>query len=306
VKVVGYYGETWLGDVPRQVREAEELGLDANSAPELKHNSILALTLAAEHTERIEVGTGVTIAFPRSPMVIAQAAWDLQELSKGRVNIGLGTQVKGHNQRRFSVPWTPPYQRMKDYVGMVRAVWESWQTGERPNYTSTNYTFTLMTPNFDPGPLPYPFPKISLGAVGPKMAELAGEVADVLLPHGFMTKEYLRDVLVPAAQKGLAKRGREPGDLEISVGGFFALGETQSDVELAIDRNRTPLSFYGSTRTYHAVLRHHERGALGMMLHEMSPRATAPSPPPQLRRAASDRRTPVVASSRATKAIRWR
>jgi len=270
MKVFGSCGETWLGNVPEQVRYAESLGLDGVSIGEMKHNSILALTLAAEHSSRLELGTGVTIAFPRSPMVMAQAAWDLQELSKGRITIGLGSQVKGHNQRRFSVPWTPPYQRMKDYIGMMRAVWRSWQHGETPNFVSENYTYTLMTPNFNPGPIPYPFPKIAVAAVGPKMAELAGEMCDALLPHGFMTKEYWRDVIVPAVERGAKRAGRSVSEVEIGVGGFWALGETESEVEQAIDRLRTPISFYGSTRTYHAVFRHHNLESLGMQLHEMS------------------------------------
>jgi len=259
MKVVGGYGERWLGEIGEQARFAESLGVDAITTGEVKHHSLLSMTLAAEHTERVELCTSVTIVFPRSPMIMAQAGWDLQQFSKGRINLGLGSQVKGHNQRRFSVPWTPPYQRMKDYIGMMRAVWHSWQTGEKPDYTSENYTYTLMTPNFDPGPIDYPFPKLGVASVGPKMAELAGEMCDTLLPHGFMTREYLRDVLVPSVEKGARKAGRDMKDVEISVGGFLALGETQSDVEQAIERIRQPISFYGSTRTYHGIFRHHER-----------------------------------------------
>ncbi len=270
MKVFGSYGERWLAEIPEQVRFAESLGLDGITTGEVKHNSLLSLTLAAEHSTTMELATSVTIVFPRSPMIMAQTGWDLQEYSKGRINLGLGSQVKGHNQRRFSTAWTPPYQRMKDYIGMMRAIWHSWQTGEKPDYHSENYTYTLMTPNFDPGPIPYPFPKISVASVGPKMAELAGEACDCLLPHGFMTKEYLRDVLLPSVEKGAQKAGRQLSDIEISVGGFLALGETQSDVEQAIERVRQPISFYGSTRTYHGIFRHHEREALGMQLHEMS------------------------------------
>ncbi|HJP41352.1 MAG TPA: LLM class flavin-dependent oxidoreductase, partial [Dehalococcoidia bacterium] len=160
MKVVGGYGETSLSNIPEQAKFAESMGVDAITTGEVKRHSLLSMTLAVEHTENVEICTGVTIVFPRSPMIMAQACWDLQEYSKGRINIGLGSQVKGHNLRRFAGSWTPPYQRMKDYIGMMRAVWKSWQTGEKPEYVSENYAYTLMTPNFDPGPIDYPFPKI--------------------------------------------------------------------------------------------------------------------------------------------------
>ncbi len=270
MKVETGYGETWLGNVADRVRAAEEAGFDAITTGELKHNSILALTLAAEHSERLELCTGVTIAFPRTPMIMAQTAWDLQEFSKGRINIGLGSQVKGHNVRRFGGSWTGPAQRMEDYIGFMRAVWRSWQDGEKPNYASKNYSYSLMTPAFNPGPIDYPFPKISLASVGPRMAEAAGFCADGLRPHGFMTEKYLRETLLPAVKKGADRAGRNVDDLEISVGGFNAFGETDSEVEQAIDALRRPISFYGSTRSYHGVFRAHGMESLGMQLYELS------------------------------------
>jgi probable F420-dependent oxidoreductase len=270
MKVGTGFGETWLGNVPDQVRRAEAAGFDSVSTPEMKHNSILALTIAAEHTERMELCTGVTIAFPRSPMVMAQSAWDLQQFSKGRINIGLGSQVKGHNIRRFGGTWSPPARRLEEYVTMMRAVWSSWQDGTRPEFVGEDYRYLLMTPAFNPGPIEYPFPKISLASVGPRMAEAAGAVGDGLRPHGFMTEKYLREVTLPAAEKGAKRAGRTLADLEISVGGFNAFGETQSDVEQAINSLRRPISFYGSTRTYHGVFRVHGLESLGMQLHELS------------------------------------
>lgn len=257
-------------DIARQVREAEELGYDAVTTGETAHDSIVAMTLAAAASERVEVCSSVTIAFPRSPMVLAMEAWDLQALTGGRINLGLGSQVKGHNLRRFSGTWSPPAPRMRDYIGALRAIWDCWQNGTKLHYISENYTFTLMTPFFNPGPINAPFPKVSISAVNPVMASVAGEVADGLLPHGFATTKYLLDVIIPAVRKGAQKAGRSMNDIEISAGGFLVVGETESDVERQLQRLRQPISFYGSTRTYHGVFRAHGREDLGMKLHEMS------------------------------------
>lgn len=259
-----------LRDVPAQARRAEELGYDSITTGETQHDSILIMTLAAEHTERVEVCTSVTIAFPRSPMVMANSCWDLQEFSGGRINIGLGSQVKGHNLRRFSGTWTPPGPRMRDYINGMRAVWDCWQNGTKLNFVSENYTMTLMTPFFNPGPIAYPMPKISISAVNTVMAQVAGEAADGLLPHGFATTKYLTDVLLPAVRRGAKKAGRSLNDVEISGGGFMVIGETESDVEQQVDRLRQQISFYGSTRTYHGVFKVHGREELGMRLHELS------------------------------------
>lgn len=269
MKVSTGFGEQWLAAIPEQARLAEEAGFDVISTGELKHNSVLSLTLAAEHTERIELSS-MTMAFPRSPMVMAQTAWDLQEFSKGRLNLGLGSQVKGHNIRRFGGTWSPPGRRIEEYVTMMRAIFRSWQDGEKPEFVGKDYQYTLMTPAFSPGPIQYPFPKISLAAVGPRMAEAAGAVADGLRPHGFTTEKYLRESTLPAVEKGAKRAGRSLEGFEISVGGFNAFGETQSEVEQAIDALRRPISFYGSTRSYHGVFRAHGLESLGMQLHELS------------------------------------
>jgi probable F420-dependent oxidoreductase len=269
MKVVAGIGGD-LRRVPEAARRAEELGYDAVTTGETAHDSIPIITLAAEHTERVEVCTSVTIAFPRSPYVLASECWDLQKFSNGRINIGLGSQVKGHIQRRFGMPWTAPAPRMRDYVRMMRAVWDTWQNGTKANFTSENYTFVIMTPFFNAGPIEAPFPKISISAVNERMAAVAGEVADGLLPHGFATTKYLLDVIVPAVQKGAKRAGRSMNEVEISAGGFMVLGETEADVEQGVERLRQQVSFYGSTRSYHGVFRAHGREDLGMRLHEMS------------------------------------
>ena len=202
MKVGTGFGGSWLTGVADTIRDAEEIGYDFASAPEIAHDSMLAVAVAAEASERIELQTSVTIAFPRSPTVLAMEAWDLQHLSKGRFTIGLGSQVKGHNQNRFSVPWTPAAPRMKEYVRMMKQVFAAFD-GEKPEFLGKLYHFTLMPPNFNPGPTGFPQPKISLACVGDAMARVAGEVGDGVMPHGFMTDKYMRDVVLPNIAVGL-------------------------------------------------------------------------------------------------------
>jgi probable F420-dependent oxidoreductase len=271
MKIGGGYGGGWLTEVAESARRAEELGYDFASAPETKHDSMLGATLAAAATEKLEIQTSVTIAFPRSPMVLAMEAWDIQHLSKGRFTIGLGSQVKGHNQNRFSTEWPAgPAPRMKEYIQMMRAVWKSFETGEKPEFIGKYYHYTLMTPNFNPGPIPYPTPKIGLACVGDAMSRVAGEVADVVMPHGFMTDKYMREVLLPNVAIGLKRAGKTWTDIEITGGGFTVFGETDSDIEQGLEAIRQPISFYGSTRSYHEVFEVHNLKDLGMQLHSLS------------------------------------
>lgn len=270
MKIETGFGGGWLGGIAEQVQTLEARGFDSIVVPETKHNSLFQMMIAAEHTERVEISSSVTIAFPRTPMIMAQAAWDLQQFSKGRINLGLGSQVKGHNVRRFGGTWAPPAKRMEDYINMMRAVWHSWQTGERPEFISDNYTYTLMTPMFDPGPIEYDPPKISLANVGPLMAQTAGACADGLRPHGFMTHKVMMETVIPNVKKGADRAGRSLDDIDFSVGGFLAFGETESEVEQSIDSLRRAISFYGSTRSYHGVFRAHGLESLGMQLHELS------------------------------------
>ena len=271
MKIGGGFGGGWLTEVAESARRAEELGYDYASTPETQHDSILAATLAAANTTRLEIQTSVTIAFPRSPTVLAMEAWDIQHLSKGRFTLGLGSQVKGHNQNRFSVEWTAgAATRMKEYIQMMRAVWKSFETGEKPEYLGKLYHFTLMTPNFNPGPTGYPTPKVGLACVGDAMARVAGQVADVVMPHGFMTDKYMREVLLPNVGVGLKRAGKKWTDIEISGGGFTVFGETDAEIEQGLERLRQPISFYGSTRSYHEVLEVHGLKDLGMQLHSLS------------------------------------
>ena len=261
----------WPGDAGRAARRAEEEGYDVLGCGELAHDSVLTMALAATTTERIELQTSVTIAFPRSPMVLAMEAWDIQQMSGGRFGIGLGTQVKGHNERRFGGTWSPPAPRMREYIDMMRAIWESWQHGAQAAFVGKEYRYTLMTPNFNPGPLDVPVPKIGLAMVGTGMARVGGERADVIMPHGgIMSDRYMREVLLPAVRDGLRSSGRTWSDVEIAASGYLILYDDEREIEPKMLAMRQALSFYGSTRTYHKVLELHGLGELGAKLHSLS------------------------------------
>ena len=261
----------WPAAVAAQAKQAEADGFDGITCGELAHDSMLAMTVAATATETIGLQTSVTIAFPRSPMVLAMEAWDLQHLSGGRFCMGLGSQVKGHNERRFAGAWSPPAPRMRDYIRMMHAVWDSWQDGKAAQFLGKHYSYTLMTPNFNPGPIPFARPKVGLAMVGPGMARVAGEVADVVMPHGgIMSDRYMREVLLPAIADGLQRRGRSWADLEIAESGYLILGDSDGEIERKALAMRRALSFYGSTRTYHKVLALHGLEELGLKLHALS------------------------------------
>jgi probable F420-dependent oxidoreductase len=261
----------WPKGVPAAAQRAEEQGYDVVTCGELAHDSMLTMALAATTTERVELQTSVTIAFPRSPMVLAMEAWDLQHLSDGRFTLGLGSQVKGHNERRFGGTWSPPAPRMREYLQMVRAIWDSWQHRTPPSFVGKEYRYTLMSPNFDPGPLDVAMPKLGLAMVGPGMARVAGELADVVMPHGgIMSDKYVREVLLPAVREGLVRSGRTWSDIDVTASGYLVLYDDEREVEEKLLAMRQTLSFYGSTRTYHKVLELHGLEELGQKLHALS------------------------------------
>ena len=194
--------------VIESARLAERVGYDGLWSAEVSHDPFLPLVLAAEHTERIQLGTGIAVALARNPMTLAMVANDLQTLSQGRFMLGLGSQIKPHIEKRFSMPWSHPAPRMRELILAIRAIWASWADGSRLAFRGEFYRHTLMTPMFDPGPNPFGNPRIFLAAVGEKMTEVAGEVADGLLAHGFTTERYLREVTIPALERGLATGGK--------------------------------------------------------------------------------------------------
>ena len=258
--------------VVESAREAEDVGYDGIWSAETSHDPFLPLALAAEHTDRIELGTGIAVAFARNPMTLAMMANDLQTMSEGRFLLGLGSQIKPHIEKRFSMPWSHPAPRMRELILAIRAIWASWSDGSRLAFRGEFYRHTLMTPMFDPGPNPFGNPRIFLAAVGERMTEVAGEVADGMLAHGFTTQRYLREVTLPALDRGLAASGRTRTDVEISFPGMVVTGMDDAGFEAATKAVRTQLAFYGSTPAYRPVLELHGWGDLQTELNTLSKR----------------------------------
>src|SRR5258707_14957031 len=219
-----------LRRVPQAARAAEAQDYDGIISMENKHDPFLALAVAGAATERIELHTGVAISFARTPMAVAQVGWDLAGATGGRFVVGLGSQVRAHNERRFSVPWTPPAPRMREYVQVLRAIWHCWKTGDRPGYEGQHYRFTLMTPNFAPEPIDAPPPPVMIAAVGPAMLKVAAEECDGVKLHGFCTRRYIEEVVMPGLAEGLAKSGRKREKYEGSGGGFLSTGPYDATV----------------------------------------------------------------------------
>ncbi len=250
--------------------QMEEIGYDSIITPEAGHDPFLPLMIVAEHTERMTFGTGVAIAFPRSPFSVAQMAWDLQRFSGGRFMLGLGTQVKGHNERRYSTPWpAPPGPRLRDYILCLKAIFNTFQTNERPNYQGKWYQFTLISPFFNPGPNANDVP-IYISAVNKYNCRLVGELCDGIRMHGFNTPKYTREVIIPNIEEGVRKAGRKLADIDIVGGAFLVTGANEEEVERAKPPVKQQIAFYGSTRSYHPVLECHGWGEIGMRLYRLS------------------------------------
>ncbi len=259
-----------LKQVAAASRSLEREGYDGVITAENKHDPFLSLAIAAAETERIELHTGVAIAFARSPMAVAEAGWDLASASGGRFVLGLGSQVRAHNERRFSVPWSPPAPRLREYVRALAAIWRSWKTGERLSFEGKHYRFTLMTPNFTPEPIAPPSPAMTIAAVGPAMLKVAGEECDGVKLHGFCTRRYLEEAVLPVLLQGLAKAGKSREDFEISGGGFLAMGPDEAAVARMFEWVRSRVAFYGSTPAYYPVFAVHGLEDLGMKLNRLT------------------------------------
>lgn len=257
-----------MPQVPEAARLAEDLGFDGLTFSEVRHDPFVVAAVAAAATSRIQLATSVAIAFPRSPMVVAQATHNLQELSSGRFSVGLGTQVKGHITRRFSTVWDSPGPRLREYVLSLRAIWDCWQHGTPLNYEGRFYQFTLMTPEFNLGPTPYPL-RVDLAAINPYNIETAATLARGLRVHGFNTPAYLRDVIWPVVDAAAERAGRPLDDFEMIGGAFIACGADEREVREAREKIRRRVAFYGSTRAYAPIFEHHGWGALGPALREL-------------------------------------
>src|SRR4051794_6850728 len=259
-----------LAQSGQSAREAEADGYDGVWTAETSHDPFLGLLLAAEATERIELGTSIAVAFARSPMTLAVTANDLQAHSKGRVNLGLGSQIKPHITKRFSMPWSHPAPRMREFVLAMRAIWDCWNNGTKLDFRGDFYTHTLMTPFFNPGPNPYGPPRVFLAGVGALMTEVAGEVCDGFLCHGFTTERYLREVTIPALERGRAKSGKTLEGFQIAGPSFVVTGTNDEQMEKAAAGTRQQIAFYGSTPAYRGVLELHGWGGLQDELNRLS------------------------------------
>jgi len=261
---------TDLARVPELARELEHQGFDAAWTGEINHDPFFPLLLAAEHTSRLDIGTSIAVAFARNPMTVANVGWDLQTYSQGRFILGLGTQIKPHIERRFSMPWSHPVARMREFVLALHAIWSAWNDGTRLRFEGEFYTHTLMTPMFTPEPQPFTAPKIFIAAVGEVMTEMCGEVADGVLAHAFTTRQYLHDVTMPAVQRGLQRSGRDRSAFEVSCPVFVVTGRNEDEMNDGSAGVRKQIAFYGSTPAYRGVLELHGWGDVADELHRLS------------------------------------
>ncbi len=235
-------------------RAAEDLGFAGLWTSETKHDAFLPLVIAANGTRRMQLGTSVAIAFSRSPMETAQTAWDLQDLSGGRFILGLGTQVKAHVTRRFSMPWGRPAARLREYILALHAIWESFQTEGPLNFEGEFYRHTLMSPFFNPGPIEQPEIPVFIAGVNTRLARLAGELCDGFHVHPFHSPEYVRQTVKPAISEGASQAGRAPDRVELATSVFVVAAEKEQEASKQRESVRSQLSFYASTPTYSTVL----------------------------------------------------
>jgi probable F420-dependent oxidoreductase len=270
MKVDGGIPPVGIEEIARVAKELEDVGYDGGVTAEMSHDPFLPLAIAAEHTETLELGTGIAVAFARNPMTLANIGYDLQTFSEGRFRLGLGSQIKAHIEKRFSMPWSHPAPRMRELILATRAIWDCWNDGTPLDFRGEFYRHTLMTPFFVPGPNPYGNAKISLAAVGTHMTEVAAEVADGIILHAFTTERYVREVTMPALERGFAKGGKSRGDFEISGPLFIVSGGNEEELEKAKQGTKQQIAFYGSTPAYRGVLELHGWGDLQDDLNRLS------------------------------------
>ncbi len=257
-----------LRDVARQAAAMEAMGYDGLWTAEAGHDPYLPCALAAVATERIEIGTNIVVAFPRSPLVHAQTAWDLQVASRGRFVLGLGTQVKGHIERRYSTPWVAPGPRLREMIQVIRHIWDVWQHGARPGFQGEHYQFSLMTPFFSPPPLDGPLPAIYIAGLNPYMCRLAGELCEGFHLHPFHSMKYVRETVLPNIDRGLAKTGRPRSAVKLATTAFVVTGRTRDDLARMRGAVKQQIAFYASTRAYMGVLEAHGWGETCRKLNE--------------------------------------
>ena len=260
-----------LSQVEAYAQRVEAMGYDGLCVPDAVHDGLLACQAALRATTRLRAATSVLVCFPRSPMTVAIAAWDLQAASAGRFELGLGSQVRGNIVGRYGTAWAPPVARMRDYVGALRAIFASFQHGTPLDYESEHYRFTRLQPFFSPGPIDPPSPPILLGAVGPRMTALAGAVADGMLAHPTgSSARYLREVTRPAIETGAREAGRDPGAITLLAGPLVVTGGTRAEIQAERERIRELLAFLYSTPSYWPPLELHGWREVGEQLHRLT------------------------------------
>jgi probable F420-dependent oxidoreductase len=259
---------------PRLAREIypelERIGYDRAFSFESKHDPFVPLAIAGEHTERLELGTAIAIAFARTPMTLANTGWDLQACTGGRFVLGLGSQIKPHIEQRYSMPWSKPAARMKEIVQGIRAIWDAWETGERLNFDGEFYTHTRMIPAFDPGPNPFGPPPIFTAGFGPLSTQVAGEVSDGFLVHPVNSRRSLQELTLPAITKGAALTGRDVHDIEVVCVTTIVTGRTEEEFARSLEGVRGQLAFYATTPAYLSVFELHGYGDLHPVLNSMA------------------------------------
>jgi probable F420-dependent oxidoreductase len=260
----------YLNEIDRTARAAEDLGFAGLWTSETKHDAFLPLAIAANETQRVELGTSVAIAFSRSPMETAQTAWDLQDLSDGRFLLGLGTQVKAHITRRFSMPWDRPAAQLREYILALRAIWESFQSEGPLDFEGEFYRHTLMTPFFNPGPIQHPEVPIFIAGVNTRLARLAGEICDGFHVHPFHSPEYVGQTVKPAIAEGAEDAGRDSDQVTLATSVFVITGENEEEITERRESVRSQISFYASTPTYRTVLEAHGWEDIGERLGTMA------------------------------------
>ena len=269
MKIVGGFTRP-LSGLAQEARELEQNGADIAATAELTHDPLIQLALAATATERIKLMTSITVAFARSPMTLALSAHDVNSLSRGRLILGIGSQIKPHIEKRYSMPWSKPAARMREYIMAMKAIWASWYEGAPLDFRGEFYNHTLMTPMFTPRDGEYGAPPVYAAAVGPVMTKAVAEAADGLLLHAFTTEEYIRTVTLPAVEEGLAKSGRSRDDLQLVGAPFFVTGSSEEEYDKVKLAAQNQIAFYGSTPAYRGVLESVGYGELQGELNRLS------------------------------------
>ena len=262
-----------LAEAAASAKDLEAAGYDGAWTAETAHDPFLPLVQAAGDTSKIELGTSIAVAFARNPMLLANLGWDLQAFSKGRFILGLGSQIKPHITKRFSMDWSHPAPRMREMINAIRAIWDTWENGTKLDFRGDFYQHTLMTPFFTPDASDlagFGVPKIFIAAVGNLMTEVAGETCDGVIVHGFTTERYIREVTIPALAKGREKAGKTMDGFQISGPLFVVTGNNEDEMQKAAQATRQQIAFYGSTPAYRPVLELHGWGEMQEELNRLS------------------------------------